>query len=131
MRVFVIELITLAHFSRRRSDERTGWTETVHENGLAAELWYGCAQAYHRVSCTAMSIREYDCVVLTTDLPAESLVAGDVGTVVHVHPDAAAYEVEFAGFTGRTLALATVLPSQLRPVAPDDIAHARQTAASK
>lgn len=31
------------------------------------------------------SIREHDRVVLSTDLPAEKLATGDVGTVVHVH----------------------------------------------
>jgi hypothetical protein len=30
-------------------------------------------------------IKEHDCVVLTTDLPAEGLTAGDIGTVVHIH----------------------------------------------
>jgi len=28
-------------------------------------------------------------------MPEESLEAGDVGTVVHIHKDGAAYEVEF------------------------------------
>ena len=39
-----------------------------------------------------MTIKEHDCVVLTTDLPKEGLKAGDVGTVVHIHGDGAAYE---------------------------------------
>ena len=30
-------------------------------------------------------IKEHDCVVLTSDLPSEGLLSGDVGTVVHVH----------------------------------------------
>ena len=29
-------------------------------------------------------IEEHDCVVLTSDIPAQGLQAGDVGTVVHV-----------------------------------------------
>ena len=74
-------------------------------------------------------IHEHDCVVLTTDLPASGLKAGDVGTVIHVHAGAAAYEVEFATLTGRTVAVATVLASQLRPVGWQDIAHARELAA--
>ena len=45
-------------------------------------------------------IKEHDCVVLTTDLPAEKLEAGDVGTVVHIHKDGAAYEVEFMTLDG-------------------------------
>ena len=30
-------------------------------------------------------IKEHDCVVLTEDLAAEGLKAGDIGTVVHIH----------------------------------------------
>ena len=46
----------------------------------------------------------------------EGLQAGDVGTVVHIHGDAAAYEVEFSTLTGHTVAVATILAHQLRPV---------------
>ena len=53
-------------------------------------------------------INEHDCVVLTEDLSAAGLVAGDVGTVVHVHKGGAAYEVEFVTMTGRTVAVTTV-----------------------
>ena len=74
-------------------------------------------------------IQEHDCIVLTQDVPDEGLRAGDVGTVVHVHGDAAAYEVEFMTLTGRTVAVTTVLPSQLRPVSATDLAHVRELAA--
>ena len=74
-------------------------------------------------------IREHDCTVLTQDIPDEGLRAGNVGTVVHIHGDAAAYEVEFMTLTGRTVAVATVLPSQLRPVSPRDLSHVRELAA--
>ena len=37
-----------------------------------------------------------------------------------------AYEVEFVTLTGQTVAVATVLSSQLRPVGRQDIAHARE-----
>ena len=74
-------------------------------------------------------IQEHDCIVLTSDLPADGLKAGDVGVVVHVHPDGAAYEVEFLTLTGQTVAVASVLPSQLRPVDARDISHVRQLAA--
>lgn len=40
-------------------------------------------------------IKEHDRVVLMAPVPAEHLVAGDVGTVVHVYRDGRAYEVEF------------------------------------
>jgi hypothetical protein len=74
-------------------------------------------------------IREHDCIVLTEGIPNESLQAGDVGTVIHIHRDAAAYEVEFATLTGETVAVATVLPTQLRPVSRQDVTHVRQLAA--
>ena len=74
-------------------------------------------------------IQEHDCIVLTQDIPDEGLQAGDVGTVVHIHRDGAAYEVEFVTLIGQTVAVATVLSSQLRPVNRKDIAHVRELAA--
>jgi hypothetical protein len=53
-----------------------------------------------------------------------------VGTVVHIHPHAAAYEVEFMTLTGKTVAVVTVLPSQLRPVSQRDLTHVRELAVS-
>jgi hypothetical protein len=47
-------------------------------------------------------IHERDYIVLTQDSPDDGLKAGDVGTVVHIPRDAAAYEVEFMTLTGRT-----------------------------
>lgn len=73
-------------------------------------------------------IKEHDCIVLTQDIPDESLQAGDVGTVVHIHRDGVAYEVAFVTLTGQTVAVATVLSSQLRPVTRQDIAHVRELA---
>lgn len=71
-------------------------------------------------------VKEHDCVVLTQEIPQEDLQAGDVGTVVHVHGHGAAFEVEFITFDGQTVAVATVLSSQLRPVGRKDIAHTRE-----
>ena len=73
-----------------------------------------------------MKIKELDCVVLTKNLPQESLEAGDVGTVVHIHKSGAAYEVEFITLAGRTVAVATVGASDLRPVGKRDISHVRE-----
>ncbi len=75
-------------------------------------------------------IQEHDCIVLTRDLPDEGLRAGDVGTVVHIHRDAAAYQVEFMTLTGQTVAVATVLPAQLRPISSRDVSHVRELAAT-
>ena len=77
-----------------------------------------------------MKIAEHDRVVLTTDLPAEKLEAGDVGTVVHIHKGRAAYEVEFMTLDGHTVAVATVENSQLRPVSSRDISHVRELTAA-
>ena len=73
-------------------------------------------------------IKEHDCIVLTQDIPDDGLQAGDVGTVVHIHRDGAAYEVEFITLTGETVAVATVLSSQLRPVGQRDLTHVRELA---
>jgi len=73
-----------------------------------------------------MKINEHDCVVLTIDLPAEGLQTGDVGTVVHIHQNGVAFEVEFITFTGETVAVTTVLASQLRPVSRHDLHHVRE-----
>ena len=55
----------------------------------------------------------------------EELKPGDVGTVIHVHPTNAAVVVEFMSLDGDTAAIATVLPSQARPVTSADITYAR------
>ena len=71
-------------------------------------------------------IKEHDCVVLVQDLTGESLKAGDVGTVVHVHQGGAGYEVEFMTLAGETVTVATLLPSQIRAICRRDIAHVRE-----
>jgi hypothetical protein len=73
-------------------------------------------------------IKEHDCVVLTSERPRDGLLSGDVGTVVHIHGNAAAYEVEFATLTGRTIAIGTVLPTQ--PIGDRDINHVREVHAA-
>ena len=75
-------------------------------------------------------IKEHDCVVLTVDLADEGLKAGDIGTVVHIHQGGAGYEVEFMTLAGETLAVATLLASQIRPIARRDVAHVRELAAA-
>lgn len=71
-------------------------------------------------------IREHDCVVLMEDIPDEGLQAGDIGTVVHIHQDGAGYEVEFMTLAGETVAIATLLAAQVRPITKRDIAHVRE-----
>jgi hypothetical protein len=73
-------------------------------------------------------IKEHDCVVLTTNVPAEGLEAGDIGTVVHIHKGGEGYEVEFMTLTGETVAMVTLLASQVRPLNRRDLAHTREPA---
>ena len=71
-------------------------------------------------------IKEHNRIVLKSDLPAEGLKAGDVGTVVHIYEDGLAYEVEFTTLDGDTAAVVTVERSQVRPVRKREITHARE-----
>lgn len=77
-----------------------------------------------------MMIREHDRVVLKSPIADERLEAGDVGTVVHVYRDGEAYEVEFVALDGHTAAVATVKASDVRPVTPSEIPHARELVAA-
>ncbi len=74
------------------------------------------------------TIKEHDRIVLTTDVPAEKLAAGDVGTVVHIHGDGKAYEVEFVSLDGETIAIVTLEPDRVRPIERREITHARSVA---
>ena len=69
-------------------------------------------------------IAETDIVVLTVDLPAYGLKAGDLGTIVMVHGHMG-YEVEFMTLTGETLAVVSVDAAQVRPSSHREVAHAR------
>jgi hypothetical protein len=73
-------------------------------------------------------IGEHDRVVLKTDVPADGLKAGDVGTVVHLYSDGRGYEVEFVTLDGHTAAVVTLEAEQIRPVNPREITHARELA---
>jgi hypothetical protein len=75
-------------------------------------------------------IKEHDCVVLTDNVPADGLLAGDVGTVVHIHKGGEAYEVEFMTLAGETLSVTTLECSQVRPIDRRDMIHVRETTAA-
>ena len=62
-----------------------------------------------------VSITLYDQVVLDRAIPQLTLERGAVGIVVHIHPNAAAYEVEFLRSNGSTAGVETVLASDLHP----------------
>ena len=68
-------------------------------------------------------LEEHDRIVLTEDVSSERLKAGDVGTILHVHRDGVAFEVEFLALDGNTAAVATVPAARLRPVTASDLTH--------
>ena len=75
-------------------------------------------------------IKELDAVALTVDVPEHGLQRGDVGTAVLVHGKGEAFEVEFVGYDGHTVALLTLEAGDLRPLRAGDIPHARELAAA-
>jgi hypothetical protein len=70
-------------------------------------------------------IAELDCVALAVDLPEYGLAAGDVGAVVHAYKGGKNFMVEFTTFDGKTVAVAKVSADQIRPLAQNEIHHAR------
>jgi Domain of unknown function (DUF4926) len=74
-------------------------------------------------------IQELDRIVLTDDLSDYNLKSGDVGTVVLIHGENKGYEVEFVALTGETIAVVSLLPSQLRHIQRGEIAHVRMVEA--
>ena len=71
-----------------------------------------------------MTPNPLDVVVLTHDIPAHGLRTGDLGAVVEVYgPDAIG--VEFVAASGRTQALVTLHPNDLRAVADNDLVSVR------
>jgi hypothetical protein len=71
-------------------------------------------------------MNEHDRVVLLKDLPHAGLAAGDVGTIVHVYADHAAFEVEFVSLDGHTRAVETVTIDDVRGVSARDMTHAHE-----
>jgi hypothetical protein len=71
-------------------------------------------------------IAEHSIVVLTRDVPDSCLHAGDVGAVVHIHGQGAAFEVEFVDGDGTTIALITLSADDVRPIARGELLHARR-----
>jgi hypothetical protein len=68
-------------------------------------------------------IKELDRVVLADRIDEADLEIGDIGTVVFVYKQQKGYEVEFMTLTGETIAVVSVLPSQIRSIRDREIAH--------
>ncbi|MDJ0747057.1 MAG: DUF4926 domain-containing protein [Xenococcaceae cyanobacterium MO_167.B27] len=62
---------------------------------------------------TTNDIKLLDVVALTVDIPSENLKRGQVGTVVEILADGAAYEVEFSDNQGQTYNSLAIPPEQL------------------
>lgn len=80
-----------------------------------------------------MPFKEHQQIVLTAPVKGddqEELKPGDVGAIIHIHPNEEAFEVEFLSLDVETIAIATVLPSQARPVTGSDLTHARTVPAT-
>jgi hypothetical protein len=71
-------------------------------------------------------MKEHDLVVLTHPVREHGLEAGDVGTVVHVYPERAAFEVEFATAEASTIGVLTLERDSVRPLEGGEILHARR-----
>jgi Domain of unknown function (DUF4926) len=62
---------------------------------------------------TTNNIKLLDVVALTADLPEENLWRGQVGTIVEILADGAAFEVEFSDKEGHTYESLGLRPEQL------------------
>ena len=74
--------------------------------------------------------REHDTVILTDTVKGDegaSLLPGDVGCIIHVHGNGAAFVVEFTALGGETFDIATVRPEQARVATTRDMTHTRET----
>ena len=69
-----------------------------------------------------------DRVILTENIKASGLSAGDIGTVVHIYEGGKGYEVEFVTLLGETVAVCTLFPNQIRAIRKKEIAHVRAMA---
>ena len=73
---------------------------------------------------------ELDTVVLKHDMKERGLKRGDLGTVVHAYKDKRAMEIEFVDASGKTVALLILKPDDVRPMARNEILHARDFVAA-
>jgi len=70
------------------------------------------------------TIKKLDTVVLVTEQIEHGLKSGDIGVVVELY-DPDGVEVEFVTGSGKTQALLTLVQSDVRPIASDEILTTR------
>lgn len=68
---------------------------------------------------------ELDTVVLAHNIEKYGLKKGDIGAVVNVYKEGKALEVEFVTAKGKTVAVLTLAPSDIRPMERNEILHVR------
>ena len=73
---------------------------------------------------------ELDTVVLTHNIKEYKLKKDDLGTIVHLYSDKKAMEVEFIAASGKTIAVLTLTPKDIRPMAKNEVLHVRGFAAA-
>lgn len=71
-------------------------------------------------------IKLYSEIVLLNDKPSVGLLKGDVGIVVEIYGNHDGYEVEFMTKEGKTVAVETLEPSEIRPISTRDMLHIRE-----
>lgn len=71
-------------------------------------------------------VKEMDTVVLTHAIKEHGLEGGDIGAIVHCHPQGTAFEVEFLTAEGKTLVLLTLDEADVRPLGGSEILHVRE-----
>ena len=80
------------------------------------------------------TIAEHDVVVLTRDLPAEGIEAGDVGVVMLVHAGRdgvpPGFTIEVTNLLGGTVAIVDVSSDLVRPATSRDVRHVRSAPVS-
>ena len=73
------------------------------------------------------TIELLETVIATVNFPGQSVLAGDLGTVVEIYTEPGlAYEVEFVNPDGSTRALLTLAPAQIRRLSEFDVLTTRQ-----
>lgn len=76
-----------------------------------------------------MTLHPLDVVVLRNDVPVHGLRRGNLGAVVEIYaPDSVG--VEFVAASGRTQALVTLRPDDVREVGDDDLVAVRPVSSS-
>ena len=70
-------------------------------------------------------IQELDSVILVKDYPDQGLVKGDMGSVVMVHGNGKAFEVEFVTLAGDTLGVLTLTADEVQAISARDMPHVR------